>query len=87
MLRRAKGKIKTILLMNEDDFISKHNSELLGYLMDVPEFKADENTLNFSTQMRIGSEQQVPVLDAFNIYLQQLSRDTDRIIITLNKHE
>lgn len=82
---RAKNKLTTILLMTEDDFISKHNSELLGYLLDVPEFRVDEQTLNFSTKMRIGSEARVSVLDAFNQYMQQISFDTDRIIIKLNK--
>jgi len=43
------------------------------------------NTLNFATNMRIGAQERVPVLDAFNIYLQQISREIDRIIITLNK--
>ena len=84
MLRKAKQRQPTILLLNEDDFISKHNSELLGYLEDVPNFKVN-NTLNFATNMRIQSQTRVPVIEAFNIYLQQLSRDTDRIIITLNK--
>lgn len=82
---RNKNKLTTILLMNEDDFISNHNSELLGYLMDVPGFKVDDYTLNFSTKMRIASDQQVSVLNAFNMYLQQLSFDTDRIIINLNR--
>lgn len=84
MLRKANKKQITILLMNEDDFISKHNSELLGYLEDVPGFKVNEKTLNFSTRTRIGSDQPVPVINAFNMYLQQLSIDTDRIIINLN---
>ena len=39
MLRKAKQRQQTILLLNEDDFVSKHNSELLGYLEDVPKFK------------------------------------------------
>tara|TARA_R110002050_G_scaffold233644_1_gene369561 strand:+ start:1434 stop:1688 length:255 start_codon:yes stop_codon:yes gene_type:complete len=84
MLRKANRPQQTILLMNEDDFVSKHNSELLGYLEDVPGFKVDEKTLNFTTNMRIGAQQNVPVLNAFNIYLQQLSREVQRIIIKLN---
>ena len=71
-----------ILLLNAEDFTSSYNSQLLGYLEDVPGFKVND-TLNFSTRTRIGSQQRVPVLEAFNMYLQQLSRDTDRIIITL----
>ena len=84
MLRKAKQRQPTILLLNEDDFVTKHNTELLGYLEDVPKFKVN-NTLNFATNMRIGAQERVPVLDAFNIYLQQISREIDRIIITLNK--
>jgi len=84
MLRKAKQRPQTILLLNEDDFVTKHNTELLGYLEDVPNFKVN-NTLNFATNMRIGAQERVPVLDAFNIYLQQISREIDRIIITLNK--
>ena len=84
MLRKAKQRQPTILLLNEDDFVTKHNTELLGYLEDVPNFKVN-NTLNFATNMRIGAQERVPVLDAFNIYLQQISREIDRIIITLNK--
>ena len=84
MLRAKQKGLVTILLMNEDDFISKHNSELLGYLEDVPGFKQEDNTLNFPTNIRIGAQTNVPVLNAFNIYLQQLNRDTDRIIIKLN---
>ena len=82
---RTKKRHMTILLMTEDDFISKHNSELLGYLLDVPSFKVDGKTLNFSTRTRIASETSVPVLEAFNQYMQQMSFDTDRIIIKLNK--
>tara|TARA_R110002050_G_scaffold79721_2_gene170414 strand:- start:402 stop:650 length:249 start_codon:yes stop_codon:yes gene_type:complete len=71
-----------ILLLDAEDFTSSYNSQLLGYLEDVPGFKVND-TLNFSTRTRIGSQERVPVLEAFNMYLQQLSRDTDRIIITL----
>ena len=39
--------------------------------------------VTFKTRTRIGSQEMVPVLEAFNIFLQHLSRDTDRIIITL----
>jgi len=35
MLRKAKQRPQTILLLNEDDFVTKHNTELLGYLEDV----------------------------------------------------
>ena len=71
-----------ILLLNAEDFTSSYNSQLLGYLEEVPGFKVND-TLNFSTRTRIRSQERVPVLEAFNMYLQQLSRDTDRIIITL----
>ena len=71
-----------ILLLNAEDFTSSYNSQLLGYLEDVPGFKVND-TLNFSTRTRIGSQERVPVLEAFNVYLQQLSRDADRINITL----
>ena len=71
---------ETILLLNAEDFTASHTSQLLGYLEDVPGFKVND-TLNFSTRTRIGSQERVPVLEAFNICLQHLSRDTDRIII------
>ena len=59
-----------ILLLNAEDFTSSYNSQLLSYLEDVPGFKVN-NTLNFSTRTMIGSQERVPVLEAFNIYLQQ----------------
>ena len=83
---RAKNRLTTILLMNEDDFKMNHTSELLAHLEDIPGFKRD-GVLNFPTNIRIGGGENIQVLNAFNMYLQQLSRDTDRIIIKLNKHE
>ena len=80
MLRNKKRQ-ETILVMYAEDFLQNHNSELLAHLEDVPNFKQG-NTLNFKTNMRIGSQNRVEVIDAFNIYLQKLQHEgVDRIII------
>ena len=86
MLRKARIKKNktiegTILVMYADEFLSKHNNELLGHLESIANFKQG-TTLNFATNIRIGAQENVPVLNAFNIYLQQLSREgVSRIII------
>lgn len=82
MLNLRTKSTERILLMNAEEFESSHTSELLAYLEDVPNFKVN-NTLNFSTNIRIGSQEQIKVLHAFNIYMQYLSQSIDRIIITL----
>ena len=80
---RSKSR-RTILLLNEDDFISKHNSELLGHLMDVQEINFG-STINFSTQTYFAGDNEIPVIQAFNNYLRGLRRDVERIIINLDE--
>ena len=82
MLNLRTKSTERILLMHAEEFESSYTSELLAYLEDVPNFKVN-NTLNFSTNIRIGSQEQIKVLHAFNIYMQYLSQSIDRIIITL----
>ena len=71
-----------IQLMNADDFMSSHTSELLAHLEDIQGINFGK-TLNFSTQTQFRGSQPNKVMDAFNIYLRSIARHTHRIIITL----
>lgn len=79
---RAKKQQENILIMNAEDFTSSYTSELLAHLEDVPDLRKGD-TLNFPTRTVFRGMENNRVITAFNMYLQRLSHEVDRIIITL----
>ena len=80
MLRRKSNVKENILLLDANDFTSSYNSELLGALEDCQQINFGTH-LNFSTNIRFEGNQNSRVIQAFNIYVQQLRREYSRIII------
>jgi hypothetical protein len=81
MLKRKSNVKENILLLDANDFTSSYNSELLGVLEDCQQINFGTH-LNFTTNIRFeGNGNNNRVVQAFNIYLQQLRREYSRIII------
>ena len=81
MLRQKSNVRENILLLDANDFTSNYNSELLGALEDCQAINFGTH-LNFPTNIRFEGNSNGVVIQAFNIYLQQLlSREYSRIII------
>jgi hypothetical protein len=80
MLRRKSNVKENILLLDANDFTSNYNSQLLGELEDCKQINFG-TYLNFSTNIRFEGNQNSRVIQAFNIYVQQLRREYSRIII------
>jgi len=73
---------KDILIINSSDMTSYYNGELLAHLQDCQDIRFGD-TINFATNTRFEGDGQSRVMDAFNVYLQHLSRTVSRIIINL----
>jgi hypothetical protein len=70
-----------ILILDAEDFRSNYGSELLGWLEDCDAINFGSH-LNFRTNIRFEGNANSRVVQAFNIYIQQiLSRECSRIII------
>ena len=75
-----RSKNKTVLMLDASEFNKSHTSELLAHLEDIEGIRKG-NTLQFSTRTEFRGLENIKVINAFNIYLRQLSMSTDVIII------
>jgi hypothetical protein len=80
MLKQKNNVKENILLLDASDFTSSYNSQLLGVLEDCQQINFGTH-LNFTTNIRFEGNGNNRVVQAFNIYLQQLRREYSRIII------
>ena len=74
--------MKNIMILDREDFNNYYGQELLANLESCPQIKFG-NTLNFVTKTVFDGTQGSRVIDAFNIYLRNLSSSVERIIINL----
>jgi hypothetical protein len=80
MLKKKNNVKENILLLDAVDFTSNYNSQLLGALEDCQQINFGTH-INFSTNIRFEGNTNNIVIQAFNIYVQQLRREHSRIII------
>ena len=70
------------MVLDKEDFNNYYGQELLANLESCPQIRFGD-TLNFETKTIFNGTQNSSVVDAFNMYLRNLSRTVERIIINL----